>query len=237
MPTQLRKSHLRWLLQSLMTERWRRISLKERINYFKAIAETRSSPIPYWRHLLSARKTTQTGMATPQSEEISRDTAIWYFAYGSNMRSSVMSGRGIVPLAAMTVVVPTHVLTFDIFGIPYSEPSFASIAEVEHVDAADGKYSTTPLSRIHRPPVHGVAYLLSQEDHRRLVITEGGNVGYDVVELLAEVLGEDRSQNIESPGKRQIVVQTLKAKYPWRSNRAPSARYKVCHNFLLQSVR
>jgi hypothetical protein len=176
-------------------------------------------------------------MATLQTEEISRHTAIWYFAYGSNMRSSVMNGRGIVPLAAVTVVVPTHVLTFDIFGIPYSEPSFASIAEVEHVDAADGKYSTMPLTRIGRPPVHGVAYLLSQEDYHRLVITEGGNVGYDVVELRAEVLYEDRSQNTSSPAKRQIVVQTLKAKYPWRPNRAPSARYKVCYNFVLQSVR
>lgn len=57
------------------------------------------------------------------------DQSFWYFAYGSNMRLSTMTGRGITPLTMEVVEVTTHYLTFDIFGIPYPEPSYASIAE------------------------------------------------------------------------------------------------------------
>ncbi|KAL9125538.1 MAG: hypothetical protein Q9217_005277 [Psora testacea] len=141
-------------------------------------------------------------------------TARWYFAYGSNMKSSVMKGRGIIPVNIRCVVIPTHCLTFDIFGIPYSEPSFASVAEFVRVARDEGRNSAGGGI----PPVHGVAYLLSSKDYHRLVVTEGGGVAYNEIAVDARILGEDQDDKI-------ITVYTLKAKYPWRPNGAPSKRY------------
>src|SRR4051794_26625901 len=114
---------------------------------------------------------------------------VWYFAYGSNMKSSVMAGRNIVPLAVKPVYAPRYYLTFDIFGVPYAEPSFASVAEFPH--AAQKKDKTLQLNigpkTASVPPAHGVAYLLSPTDYNRLVVTEGGGVAYDEISLDAVV--------------------------------------------------
>ncbi|GIJ86445.1 hypothetical protein Asppvi_005334 [Aspergillus pseudoviridinutans] len=143
------------------------------------------------------------------------DKAIWYFAYGSNIKSSVMKARGITPLCSQAVVVPSHILCFDIFGIPYAEPSFASIAPMPDTTAG----STN--SKVHQTllPVHGVAYLLTPDDYRRLVLTEGAGVGYNEITVTAGPVADLHTD------KREILVHTLEAKYPWRPNRAPSARY------------
>jgi hypothetical protein len=138
------------------------------------------------------------------------DKAIWYFAYGSNMKSTVMNNRGITPISMQAVVVPSYVLCFDIFGIPYAEPAFASIAPLRDEQIEGGVKSL--------PPVHGVAYLLTPDDYRRLVLTEGAGVGYDEITAYAKVIAPDQAD---------ILIHTLKAKYPWRPNRAPSARYMV----------
>ncbi|KAL4783357.1 hypothetical protein BJX76DRAFT_348666 [Aspergillus varians] len=127
------------------------------------------------------------------------------------MKSSVMKSRGIAPLKTEPVVLPSYILCFDIFGIPYAEPAFASIAPIrdEHNDP----------QRESIPPVHGVAYLLTPDDYRRLVLSEGAGVGYDEIMVDAGVL--DSAGVVQS----EILVHTLKAKYPWRPNRAASARY------------
>ncbi|KAL4913031.1 hypothetical protein BDW62DRAFT_205916 [Aspergillus aurantiobrunneus] len=138
--------------------------------------------------------------------------AVWYFAYGSNIRSSVMKNRGIAPLDSQAVVVPSHILTFDIFGIPYAEPAFASIAP------ASISTSSTTNTGHETPPVHGVAYLLTPADYRRLVLSEGSGVGYNEITVDARILNPDSAQ-------KEIQAHTLQAKYPWRPNRAPSARY------------
>ncbi|KAF7157263.1 hypothetical protein CNMCM5623_001386 [Aspergillus felis] len=143
------------------------------------------------------------------------DKAIWYFAYGSNIKSSIMKARGITPLCSQAVVVPSHVLSFDIFGIPYAEPSFASIAPISNGPAGttNDKENRTML------PVHGVAHLLTPDDYRRLVLTEGAGVGYNEITVTAGPVTDLHTD------KREILVHTLEAKYPWRPNRAPSARY------------
>jgi len=56
-------------------------------------------------------------------------STILYLAYGSNLSAETFQGnRGIHPLAATNVVVPSLVLTFDLPGLPYSEPCFANTA-------------------------------------------------------------------------------------------------------------
>ncbi|KAL2869633.1 gamma-glutamyl cyclotransferase gliK [Aspergillus lucknowensis] len=146
---------------------------------------------------------------SPFGEIENHAEGIWYFAYGSNMRSSVMKGRGIMPLKMQAVIVPDYMLCFDIFGIPYAEPAFASIAPLLNNEVS-GK---SPI-----PPVHGVAYLLTADDYRRLVVTEGAGVGYDEITVQARVLDSDEEQ-------AEITARTLKAKYPFRPNRVSSKRY------------
>lgn len=140
--------------------------------------------------------------------EPSVTSPIWYFGYGSNMKASVMQGRGIKPLEVRWARVHGYVLTFDVFGLPYSEPSMASIAP----------YTMTGETQ-HVPDVCGVAYLLSSEDFKRLVGTEGGGVAYDEIEVEGVSW---RAQVAE-----EIRMHTLVAKFPWRPNACPSKRYLV----------
>lgn len=148
--------------------------------------------------------------------------SVWYFGYGSNMKSSVMINRGIIPLSIKIGVVPTHILTFDIFGIPYTEPSFASIALLP---------SSSEKSSI--PPVHGVLYQLRREDYLQLVRSEGSGVGYDEISVEAYIL-EVQSDGVSRTTQKPVMAQTLKAKYPWRPNRGPSERYMVCDVYVSQ---
>jgi hypothetical protein len=139
------------------------------------------------------------------------DSSVWYFAYGSNMRASVMSSRGLRITATQPVVVPSHILTFDVFGIPYAEPAMASI-------------SPRPRRRVHNgpleqaPDVHGAAYLLSKSDFIKLVLSEGAGTAYREIEVEAQVLQSET---------RVIRAKALVARYPFRPNAAPSARYLV----------
>ncbi|KAJ6445343.1 cytochrome P450 monooxygenase monooxygenase [Purpureocillium lavendulum] len=136
---------------------------------------------------------------------------VWYFAYGSNMKSSVMERRGMKPFAAKKLVVPSHVLTFDIFGVPYTEPAMASIAERDTAGQAGRGKESPP------PPVHGIGYLLSAGDFKNLVVSEGAGTAYTEVELDARVLDDDQSD--------ALPVRTLVGRYPFRPNPLPSARY------------
>ncbi|OJJ45946.1 hypothetical protein ASPZODRAFT_17375 [Penicilliopsis zonata CBS 506.65] len=153
----------------------------------------------------------------------------WYFAYGSNMRRSTMTGRGITPQATAVVEVRTHYLTFDIFGIPYSEPAYASIAPFPAPGSASVSVSlvgggATPAPGADRPPggvavpaVMGVAYRLSAEDRLRLLVSEGSGVVYNWVQVEGHVVDEGEGKT--------ITAWTLQAKHPQRPNGLPSRRY------------
>jgi gliotoxin/aspirochlorine biosynthesis gamma-glutamylcyclotransferase len=149
------------------------------------------------------------------------DKPLWYLGYGSNMKASSMNDRNITPLATKIVNVPTHYVTFDVFGIPYSEPCYASIEEFP--DGRAGK-----LQLIHRndcfqvPSLCGVAHLLTPSDFHRLFVTEGSGVVYDIVEVQAYELDKNTRAAI-----KPFVAFTLKAKWPQRPNGTPSARYIV----------
>ncbi|CAH0018879.1 unnamed protein product [Clonostachys rhizophaga] len=153
---------------------------------------------------------------------------MWYFGYGSNMKASSMADRKITPLKTKVVTVPTHFVTFDIFGIPYSEPSYASLEQFP--DGGHGK-----LDLLHRrnrtqvPPACGVGHLLNPVDFHRLLVTEGSGVVYNLIEVQAYELAPD-GRPILAP----FPVYTLKAKWPQRPNGIPSARYM---NIFLQGAR
>ena len=87
-----------------------------------------------------------------------------------------MAKRSLKPLATERFVVPTHELTFDVFGVPYSEPAMASIK----IRSTCAKY---------RHAVHGVAYRLSKTDYTQLVVSEGAGVAYDEIEVNGYLIG------------------------------------------------
>lgn len=158
------------------------------------------------------------------------DETVWYFGYGSNIRSASMKKRKITPLQSQAVVLPSYMLTFDIFGIPCAEPAFASIAKFSDLGYDDN--AAARWKKTIPPPVHGVAYLLTKEDYRLLVLSEGSGVGYD--EIQVEAFPVSAAEH-HPPGTKGILVRTLKAKYPFRPNRAPSLRYMVSERLLLPS--
>lgn len=136
--------------------------------------------------------------------------ALWYFGYGSNMKSSTMKSRGIEVLDVRAVKVSSYILTFDVFGLAYSEPSMASIAQYQVSANNDTDGCKTP------PDVHGVAFCITRSDFKRLIASEGGGVAYREIEVEGTSLEADDVV---------IPMHTLIAKYPRRPNAAPSGRY------------
>lgn len=151
------------------------------------------------------------------------DEFIWYLGYGSNMKASSMKDRKITPLATRIVNVPTHYVTFDIFGIPYSEPSYASIQEFPDGGSGNIQLIHADMQRS-VPSLCGVAHLLSAAEFHQLLVTEGSGVVYDIVKLQAYRFDEGHEISSES-----FSVYALKAKRPLRPNGTPSARYMVSH--------
>ena len=131
-----------------------------------------------------------------------------------------MANRGLTPKACTTMVVPSYTLTFDVFGMPYTEPAMASIAKVSGLacEEADSDSSKPPA-------VHGVAYLLPSADYSRLIAAEGAGTAYEEIEIEGFVLQEAGEKG--SKNRRTIRARTLTAKYPFRPNASPSTRYLV----------
>ncbi|KAL2135475.1 hypothetical protein VTI74DRAFT_8334 [Chaetomium olivicolor] len=148
------------------------------------------------------------------------DKPLWYLGYGSNMRSTSMTDRKVTPLATKVVTVPTHYVTFDVFGIPYSEPCYASIEQFP--DGESGQlhlvHNGNPAVKV--PPLCGVAHHLTASDFHRLLVTEGSGVVYDVVEVQAYELDDRRIAK-----GQPFTAYALKAKWPQRPSGIPSARY------------
>ncbi|KAF2656939.1 hypothetical protein K491DRAFT_596130 [Lophiostoma macrostomum CBS 122681] len=132
------------------------------------------------------------------------DELRWYFAYGSNMCDTVFcQRRGIRPRQLKLARIESHCLDFNVPFLPYSEPGMAGLRRLG--------------SEASEFPVHGVAYLLSDEDFTRMIRSEGAGVAYRVISLVAHSLTDDKS----------FIVSTLIArrKYPLLKSRYPSSRY------------
>ena len=104
---------------------------------------------------------------------------ILYLAYGSNLSAETFKGnRGIKPISAINVHVPSLNLTFDLAGIPYTEPCFAntSFRKVPTQSPATSKEYGWHKGLV------GVVYEVTPEDYRTIIATEGGGASYkDIV--------------------------------------------------------
>lgn len=166
---------------------------------------------------------------TPGTSRPSANPLIWYFAYGSNLTTETFRAhRGITPLAALPVYVPGWMLVFDIYGLPYSEPAFASISPTPFKDDADEKAACEVA-----PSVHGTAYLLDRASFISVVASEGGGVAYDEVELVAVPVAK---QELDPIASKPFAVMTLVRGYGPTVERCPSQRYKVGVHFPLSDV-
>ena len=93
-----------------------------------------------------------------------------YFAFGSNMASSIMINlRNISPLASSVAILPGHALRFNIPGVPGVEPSLAAV-EPTNSDAVEKE----------QVAVHMVLYKLTKEDFATICQTEGVPLGYSL---------------------------------------------------------
>jgi hypothetical protein len=111
----------------------------------------------------------------------SKDTVL-YLAYGSNLSAETFKGaRGIKPLSQVNVLAPELELTFDLPGIPYSEPCFANT-----------RYRTQSTREYHKDRWHkglvGVVYEVTKADYATIIATEGGGSGYqDIIVQCYEI--------------------------------------------------
>lgn len=113
--------------------------------------------------------------------ESTSERTILYLAYGSNLSAETFKGnRGIKPLSAINVHVPSLSLTFDLAGIPYTEPCFANTRYRK--TTLDQTPSTGYRKDRWKKGLIGVVYEVTPEDYRTIIATEGGGASYqDVV--------------------------------------------------------
>ena len=169
--------------------------------------------------------------------------SLFYLAYGSNLSAETFLGRrGIRPLSQINVLVPSLKLTFDLPGIPYTEPCFANTSK-RHETSSRETYFThcststnekTPLlrstqdggqdfhdatsyhkTRWHKPLV-GVLYELTVPDFAHVLATEGGGAAYQdiVVECYPIAANPSPPTVPEHPTNPPIMGHTLFAPAP-----------------------
>ncbi|KAL3417930.1 gliotoxin biosynthesis protein [Phlyctema vagabunda] len=103
-------------------------------------------------------------------------STVLYLAYGSNLSAETFIGtRGIKPLSATNVHVPSLDLTFDLAGIPYREPCFANSRWRKETSATDYH-----KDRWHKGMI-GVVYEVTLKDYATIIATEGGGTSYEDV--------------------------------------------------------
>ena len=121
-------------------------------------------------------------------------TTVLYLAYGSNLCNETFRGvRGIRPLSQINVVVPSLRLTFNLPGIPYSEPCFANTKRrppdaprdndnEEYAAAAAASGQAAASSGYHKDHwtkgLVGVVYEVTRSDYAHIIATEGGGSAY-----------------------------------------------------------
>ena len=131
--------------------------------------------------------------------------SIWYFGYGSNLNNTTfLDRRGIRPLKQIRLCVPAWRLTFEVAGIPYSEPGFGSIRPKTKEELVD----------LGIKDLQGLAYLVTIKDYKHIIATEGGESAYRQIRIRA----------IDPLTSESYDVWTLQALHA-RPSCQPSLRY------------
>lgn len=159
-----------------------------------AAARSLSTSVPLPRTSAERLADSQSTTTTSSSLEKQPKTVL-YLAYGSNLCAETFKGsRGIKPLSAVNIECPELQLTFDLPGIPYSEPCFANTGR------RDASKSTTVEGHSKWPHgLIGVVYEVTKEDYAHIIATEGGGASYKDILVRCYPL-EDRDWNRPQEG-------------------------------------
>ena len=160
-----------------------------------------------------------------QDTAVAQETVL-YLAYGSNLSAETFRGaRGIRPLSQVNVLVPELVATFDLPGVPYSEPCFGNTRYRDIAATTSGYHK----DRWHKGLV-GVVYEVTKADYAHIIATEGGGSGYKDVIVDCYTLAIDPTEEVPlNPEGKTFKAHTLfapgKISRPDSSYAQPSARY------------
>ena len=171
----------------------------------------------------------------PKNDSITgQPGTLLYLAYGSNLCAETFQGmRGIRPLSAINVVVPELVMTFDLGGIPYTEPCFANTKYRHTTTSAFSPTSekstllssslsspqpTNPGNPPQRNNYHktswphglvGVVYEVTPTDFAHILATEGGGSAYQDILVGCYPLPPGTSHVPEQPRTEPFKAHTL----------------------------
>lgn len=136
-----------------------------------------------------------------------REKTILYLAYGSNLSAETFKGaRGIKPLSALNVHVPSLDLTFDLAGVPYTEPCFAN---TRYHGSPPSRSSTDYHKDRWTKGLIGVVYEVTPEDYRTIIATEGGGASYHDVIVPCYALPEGSKTVDSTPAGAPFKAHTL----------------------------
>lgn len=130
--------------------------------------------------------------STPAPEE-----TVLYLAYGSNLcRETFRKKRGIKPLSQVNVVIPELVMTFDLPGMPYTEPCFSN-TRYRRAAGSNHRFEAAVKEGYHKDDWHkglvGVVYEVTLADYVHIIATEGGGASYQDVLVDCYALPDDPS--------------------------------------------
>lgn len=161
---------------------------------------------------------------SPERLTTRAEKTILYLAYGSNLSKETFIGnRGIQPLSAINVHVPTLDLTFDLAGIAYNEPCFANSA----YRIPDASPTLNSGGGWHKGMI-GVVYEVTPEDYRTIIATEGGGASYK--DVVVDCYALRPTNSVGPPQGIPFAAHTLLSpggavSRPDPSYAQPSARY------------
>ncbi|KAK5408662.1 hypothetical protein LTR20_009466 [Exophiala xenobiotica] len=162
--------------------------------------------------------------------------SVLYLGYGSNLSAETFRGkRNIKPLSQVNVVVPSLSLTFDLPGVPYSEPCFGNV-RLRDPSAIEQSYEDWRNQDYHKDHwkkgLVGVVYEVTAEDFAHIIATEGGGSGYRDVLVDCYALNGEPTEDVPwKPAGQTFKAHTLfapsnaAAARPDPSYAQPSPRY------------
>jgi hypothetical protein len=185
------------------------------------------------RTLNAAPATSQESLRSFNAGDEAADTVL-YLGYGSNLSAETFRGkRNIKPISQVNVVVPSLSLTFNLAGIPYSEPCFSNV-RLRNTSSIDHTYLEPGTEDYHKDRwqkgLVGVVYEVTREDFIHIIATEGGGSGYQDVLVDCYALSGDVTEDVPwKPSGQSFKAHTLfapaSAGRPDHSYAQPSARY------------
>ena len=198
-------------------------AFKQVKNLNVALHHSRTSPSPLPR--ISQERINKSSLPATigTQDDPSPPNTVLYLAYGSNLAASTfLDMRGIRPLAALNVVVPSLALTFDLPGVPYNEPCFANTRRRDPNLPPSPPPPTTsekPSPFPHQPPKYhkdtwskglvGVVYEVTPSDSPHIIATEGGGASYNDIFVPCHILPPDSETVPLRPSTPSFMAHTL----------------------------